>query len=238
MAKILLGNVKGPTGATGATGAQGEKGDAATVSVGTVSTTAYGNPASVTNSGTEHDAVLDFVIPQGMPGEHANDASDMTVETFTPTTASFPVPIVGDAFRVIMGKLTKWMSDIRSAVNTKFDKSKLLNSFAATETGYALDAMAGKALRDLIRLPAIMETITIEGIEIAAGGTATVQETYDSKDGYTAQIVTVYPLNNTRVLVGNRYLSGGKVIFATLNTGTSNSTVNFAVRMIYLKNIN
>lgn len=72
---------KGDTGATGATGAtgpqgpegpQGEKGadgTAATVTVGTVTTGDPGTEASVTNSGTENAAVLNFTIPRGDKGE-------------------------------------------------------------------------------------------------------------------------------------------------------------------------
>ena len=67
MADIYIGNVKGPQGETGATGAQGPQGDAATIEVGTVSTTAYGNTAQVINTGTSSEAVFDFVIPQGRP---------------------------------------------------------------------------------------------------------------------------------------------------------------------------
>lgn len=50
-------------------GPQGDPGEAATVAVGSV---AEGTEASVTNSGTSADAVLDFVLPQGpqgIPGE-------------------------------------------------------------------------------------------------------------------------------------------------------------------------
>jgi hypothetical protein len=49
----------GPTGPAGA---------AATVSVGTVTTTAAGTQATVTNSGTASAAVLNFTIPQGIAG--------------------------------------------------------------------------------------------------------------------------------------------------------------------------
>jgi hypothetical protein len=49
----------GPTGPTGA---------AASVSVGTVTTGAAGSSATVTNSGTGGAAVLNFTIPQGVPG--------------------------------------------------------------------------------------------------------------------------------------------------------------------------
>lgn len=72
---------KGDTGAQGVQGEKGEKGDtgpqgepgadgaAATVAVGTVTTGEPDTPASVTNSGTQNAAVLDFVIPQGVKGD-------------------------------------------------------------------------------------------------------------------------------------------------------------------------
>ena len=58
----LIGNIKGPQGDTGATGQTGPQGEAATINVGTVSTTAYGNPAQVVNIGTENEAILNFTI--------------------------------------------------------------------------------------------------------------------------------------------------------------------------------
>ncbi len=72
---------KGDTGAQGVQGEKGEKGDtgpqgepgadgaAATVAVGTVTTGEPDTPASVTNSGTQNAAVLDFVIPKGVKGD-------------------------------------------------------------------------------------------------------------------------------------------------------------------------
>lgn len=50
------------------TGTQGPPGQSATVSVGTTSTGAPGTPASVSNVGSSSVAILDFVIPQGIPG--------------------------------------------------------------------------------------------------------------------------------------------------------------------------
>lgn len=76
-----LHGVKGEKGDKGDRGEQGEKGDpgemgtpgkdgtAATVAVGTVITGEPDTPASVTNSGTQNAAVLDFVIPKGEKGE-------------------------------------------------------------------------------------------------------------------------------------------------------------------------
>lgn len=67
---IDLGKVVGPTGPTGATGETGPigptgaSGKAATITIGSVITTEADNSAQVTNSGTESEAILDFVLPQ------------------------------------------------------------------------------------------------------------------------------------------------------------------------------
>nr|DAR87713.1 MAG TPA: collagen alpha 1(VIII) chain protein [Caudoviricetes sp.] len=53
---------KGDTGAAGAKGDTGLPGKSATVTIGTVTT---GETASVTNTGTESAAVLNFVLPAG-----------------------------------------------------------------------------------------------------------------------------------------------------------------------------
>jgi hypothetical protein len=50
------------------TGQQGEPGQSATIEVGSVTTIAAGQQATVNNSGTDSNAVLDFEIPQGPAG--------------------------------------------------------------------------------------------------------------------------------------------------------------------------
>jgi hypothetical protein len=52
----------------GSAGPSRPAGAAATMTIGTVTTGAAGTQASVTNSGTATDAVLNFTIPQGAPG--------------------------------------------------------------------------------------------------------------------------------------------------------------------------
>jgi len=59
----------GPTGPQGATGPQGPQGDAATITVGSVTSVAFGGTAEVTNVGTTGAAVLDFVVVQGPQGD-------------------------------------------------------------------------------------------------------------------------------------------------------------------------
>ena len=84
----------GVTGAVGATGATGATGMAATVQVGTTTTGAPGTNASVTNAGTESNAVLNFVIPAGATGENGADGANgadgtaATVQVGTTTTGA------------------------------------------------------------------------------------------------------------------------------------------------------
>ena len=62
MPTLNLGKVKG---AIGPKGQDGEDGAAATITIGTI-TVSSNSSASVTNSGTSTNAVLDFVIPRGI----------------------------------------------------------------------------------------------------------------------------------------------------------------------------
>lgn len=138
--QTLIGNVKGPQGETGATGAQGAKGDAATITVGSVSTTAYGNAARVENVGTENDAILNFTIPQGAPGQRTTTMSGLTLDTVTTSAEEFPVPAVGENGATVWGKVIKFFRDTIAALTSKLDANKVVNSQAVTEAGYALDA--------------------------------------------------------------------------------------------------
>lgn len=63
-------------------GATGEQGPAATVTVGTVTTGSPGSSATVTNTGTSTDAILNFSIPQGATG---------SVENLDTVTVTFPI---------------------------------------------------------------------------------------------------------------------------------------------------
>ena len=79
----------GPQGLQGETGPQGPKGDtgnAATIEVGTTTTSVPGSDASVTNSGDEHNAVLDFVIPRGSQGPQGVPGQAATIQVGTVTT--------------------------------------------------------------------------------------------------------------------------------------------------------
>lgn len=79
---------KGDKGDTGATGATGSPGEAATVSIGTTSTGLPGTNASVTNTGTSSDAVLNFTIPRGEKGDKGDTGSTGSAATVAVGTTS------------------------------------------------------------------------------------------------------------------------------------------------------
>lgn len=146
--QTLIGNVKGPAGATGATGAQGPQGDAATIAVGSVTSAAYGTPASVTNSGTSGAAVFDFVIPQGKPGEKTTKMGELVLDTITTSTDSFPSPAVDDTGAIAFGKIRKFFADTLSALAAKIDTNKIADNLTTNDPNYVLSAAQGKALND------------------------------------------------------------------------------------------
>lgn len=66
------GGSTGPKGDPGPKGTDGKDGTDATIKIGTVTTTAPGTNAKVTNTGTANAAVFNFSIPKGEKGEKGN----------------------------------------------------------------------------------------------------------------------------------------------------------------------
>lgn len=147
----------GPQGPKGATGATGPQGPAGTINVGSVTSASYGTAPKVTNSGTSTAAVLDFVIPQGAPGETVADVSELTANFITESAESYPTYTTTEKMKVILGKIKKYLADLKSnvaSINTaltgKLDKTDVIANLTATTSGKALDATQGKALQDQI----------------------------------------------------------------------------------------
>lgn len=79
----------GPQGPQGEAGPQGEKGTdgkSATITIGTVTTVSPDTPASVTNSGTETDAIFNFEIPKGADGSGGDTDLDTLEKIAIKTT--------------------------------------------------------------------------------------------------------------------------------------------------------
>lgn len=79
--------IQGEQGERGMQGAQGPAGNAATITIGSVTTSAPGTSAQVTNSGTSSAAVLDFVLPKGKDGADGG----VTVDDALSSTSTNPV---------------------------------------------------------------------------------------------------------------------------------------------------
>lgn len=68
----------GGGGGEGLDGPPGPPGANATITIGSVTSVAYGQPATVTNSGTPTNAILDFEIPRGEDGSDGAGGSGLT----------------------------------------------------------------------------------------------------------------------------------------------------------------
>ena len=68
-------------------GAKGDTGTAASITIGSVTTGAAGSNASVTNSGTASEVVLDFMLPRGKDGKDGG----ITVDDVLSATSTNPV---------------------------------------------------------------------------------------------------------------------------------------------------
>ena len=123
---------KGDKGDTGAQGLQGIQGLSATVRIGTTTTGEPGTQASVRNSGTESNAVLDFTIPRGDVGSQP----ELAQTTGTSTTEAMSQNATTEALNNISGtkqdKLTagdnvKIENGVISAKDTTYTAGNGLN---------------------------------------------------------------------------------------------------------------
>lgn len=198
---ILIGNVKGPQGAQGVQGETGATGAAATIAVGSVTTTPYGNNARVSNSGTTSAAVFDFVIPQGRPGEQVTKIDNLTIDAITEPSTEFPVPAVGDSGSTLFGKITKWFSDMSALVATKLNASNVANNLVTTVSGYALDARQGKNLNDTFKSVNMFNKLTVTDTTSASGN------------------INLPQLNADKIVVGSH--TGANMAVAFFGRGTN-----------------
>ena len=105
--------LKGDTGATGAVGSAG------TVTIGTTTTGSAGGNASVSNSGTSSEAVLNFSIPKGVSGA----AGVQGAQGITGATGA-----AGDNATIAIGTITTLPEDSAATVhNAGTDTAAVLN---------------------------------------------------------------------------------------------------------------
>ena len=132
--------------------AKAEAGEfSSTVTVGSTTTGEPGSQASVTNSGTAQNPVLDFVIPTGAQGPQGPKGDPGSAENIDTTTVSFEQASTrenvssGDTVATLFGKISKWFSDLGTAAF-----KGVSNVLTQTSDGYVLDARQGNALYTMI----------------------------------------------------------------------------------------
>ena len=106
---------QGPQGVQGLQGLQGPAGNAATITIGSVTTSAPGTSAQVTNSGTESAVVLDFVLPKGKDGADGG----VTVDENLSATSTNPLQnkAVYDLSQAIFSRIKGVSDDIPTKVS-------------------------------------------------------------------------------------------------------------------------
>lgn len=144
--------VKGDKGDTGAQGSKGDKGDtgatgapgaAATIRIGNVYTGAPGTNASVSNSGTSTNAVLNFTIPRGNPGADGG----VTVDAELSNTSMNPVQNkvvktnMDSLYNNLMTKLNMYRSELPTKVSGLENDAGYLTQHQSLD-GYAKTSVA------------------------------------------------------------------------------------------------
>lgn len=98
-------------------GAKGDTGTAASIKIGSVTTGAAGSSASVTNSGTASNVVLNFTLPRGKDGKDGG----VTVDAELSDTSTNPVQnkVVATEIKELATATKQWMYNVRSEIPTK-----------------------------------------------------------------------------------------------------------------------
>lgn len=114
-------------------GAKGDAGAAATIKIGTVTTGAAGSNASVTNSGTASNVVLNFTLPRGKDGKDGG----ITVDAELSATSVNPIQnkAVNNAINTVKNNMTQGFQTVTASIPTKF--SELQNDEGYASLSYA-----------------------------------------------------------------------------------------------------
>lgn len=98
-------------------GAKGDTGTAASIKIGSVTTGAAGSSASVTNSGTASNVVLDFTLPRGKDGKDGG----ITVDAELSDTSTNPIQnkAVNTAINTVKNNMTQGFQTVTASIPTK-----------------------------------------------------------------------------------------------------------------------
>lgn len=122
-------------------GAKGDTGTAASITIGTVKTGAAGSNASVTNSGTASNVVLNFTLPRGRDGADGG----ITVDAELSDTSTNPVQnkVIHETFTSFNERLRNGLLTVKGSIPTKV--SSLENDAGYLTQHQSLDGYAQKS---------------------------------------------------------------------------------------------
>ena len=157
-------NIKGAQGEPGTPGDPGADGQAATVQIGEVTTLDPGQPATVTNTGTPTDAILNFGIPRGEDGKGEDNNAPAIISNAEGAT----IQLTDSSDRALQG-LTVYGKSTQDGVPAPDNPITITN---IGDSGNIIVTLtdSGTATQQL--------TLTVSGglpgVPIASGGNATV----------------------------------------------------------------
>ncbi len=110
-------------------GAKGDTGSAASIKIGSVTTGAAGSSASVTNSGTASNVVLNFVLPRGKDGKDGG----ITVDAELSDTSTNPIQnkAVTTEFHNFVLYTKQQLNSVRASIPTKVSELENDEGYAA-----------------------------------------------------------------------------------------------------------
>lgn len=125
-------------------GAKGDTGTAASIKIGSVVTGAAGSSASVTNSGTASNVVLDFVLPRGKDGKDGG----VTVDAELSNTSTNPIQnkVVKTAIDTVTASIPTKVSTLENDANyltehqslAGYAKTSVVNTWTAQQNFHDL----------------------------------------------------------------------------------------------------
>ena len=217
------------------------------MTVGTVETVEPDEVASVSITGSQYAPVLNFEIPRGADGGVAGDISQNAVNF--PTASERALPVTGEALRIIVSKLVKWVSDLASGAF-----AAVYNALDMDTAGSVLDARQGKVLNDAISTKAdktyvddlVDGAIMVQSLQIvnsqitvAAGGHSNdITVTPTAYAGYTPILATPRNTGGNGMLNFYRiYMNSSRQVVVTLSNPrtVSVSTSSAYVNVLYVK---
>ena len=165
--------VKGDKGDTGEQGLQGIAGIAATIRIGSVYTGEPGTNASVTNSGTSTNAILNFTIPRGNPGSGGGTSIDVDAALSDSSLNPVQNKVIKEALDGKLGKTETAAAAIHDGagnniVDTYAKKTDITNitvdsALSSTSTNPVQNKVIYSALEDKMNTADILSGFALLG---------------------------------------------------------------------------